>query len=327
MATACPACGRPNRDGADKCLYCVAPLAFPSVDPARSAVAPARSPSLSSSTPLASELGGSESDRYLLILLPGPGEAPDTDSVRGLARIASVSVYDARLALSARRPRMFRRLSSESEARSLSRELTEARLAHYVVSEASVVGLPVSKASSGELSDRHVKWRLEGGATRYSMPLSEILLLVSGEITRERHHEKRLASTRSATRRLTSGLRLHLYERDAQVAVEIDPESFDFAMLGSARTTSAHLNFQKLVAQLAERAPGMGVDRGFSLQPVVVTRTSGAGDVTDALAQEKGPEGVLYDNEAAFRFYARWRYRVERHLSRRISTASSPPSG
>lgn len=234
---------------------------------------------------------------------------------------------------------MYRRLSSESEARSLSRELSEARIPHYVVAEASVLGLPVSRASSAELSGEHLKWRMEGSqGWALTMPLTELILLVSGEITRERHHEKRLASTRSATRRLTSGLRLHLYERDAQMAVEIDPESFDFAMLGFEQTTSAHLNFQRLVGRLTELAPGMGVDRGFDLEPIVVTRAAGGGDVTDALAQgEKGPEGILYDNEGAFRFYARWRYRVERHLAGRAftsrskstsrSTSTSAPSG
>jgi hypothetical protein len=250
----------------------------------------------------------------LLVLVPGEA---DEEAVRELARIASVSLYDARLALSARRPRMFRLLSSESEARRLSRELTEARVAHYVVPESSVLALPVARATGGELSDRHLRWRLEGGrGESLTMLLAEVLLLVSGEITRERHHEKRLLSLRGATRRLTSGLRLHLYERDAGLALEVDPENFDFAILGPEQTTSAHLNFRRLVSRLSEMAPTMEVDRGFDLEPVVVTRT-GAGDVTDALAQEeRGPEGVLYDNEAAFRFYARWRYRLARHLSR-----------
>lgn len=263
-------------------------------------------------TPLPS--AAPDSDRHLLILVPGT--EPEEEAVKGLARVAALSVYDARLALSSRRPRMFRRLDNEDEARCLSRELTDAGLAHYVVAESAVLGLPVVKASGAELSERHLNWRLEGSGRSHATPVAGLLLLVTGEITRERHHEKRVASVKSPTRRLTSALRLHLYEREAGLAIEIDPESFEFALLGAAHTRSAHLNFQRLVSRLSELAPEVEVDRGFDWEPVVLAR-SGAGDVTDALAQaEGGPDGVLYDNEAAFRFYARWRYRLSRHLSR-----------
>ena len=59
----------------------------------------------------------------------------------------------------------------------------------------------------------------------------------------------------------------------------------------------------------------MELDRGFDHEPVVVSRSI-ATDLGNALAEAKrGPEGVLYDNEAQFRFYARWRYRVARRLA------------
>ncbi len=312
MARACPSCGRPNGDTAETCLYCVAPL-LP-VAPVDSAAPAPRLPGAPAGP-----------DRHLLIFVPG--DTTGDEVVRELARVASVSAYDARLALSARRPRLFRRLESEREARRLSGELTEARVPHYVVREMSVLGLAVARASGAELlADRELKWRLEGvgagTASALTMPFAGILLLVSGEITRERHHEKRMASVRGTTRRLTSGMRIHLYERDARLAVEIDPESFDFAMLGPEQTPSAHLNLQRLVSRLRALAPAMEVDRGFDLEPVVVTRT-GAGDVTDALAQgDRGPDGVIYDNADAFRFYARWRYRLARHLSRAATKES-----
>jgi hypothetical protein len=290
----------------------VAPL--PPAAPGSGSLASTPAPALPIAAP-------SVSERHLLILVPG--ETPRDEAVKELRRIANLSSYDARLLLSARRPRLFRRLPTENEARNLSRELAHARLPHYVVAEAEVLGLPVAKASGGEISDRHLKWRLEAPAgTGLETPFAGILLLVAGEITRERHHEKRMGSAKGASRRLTSGLRLHLYERAARVALEIDPESFDFALLGAAQTTSAHLNFQKLVSRLSELAPATEVDRGFDLEPVVLARAA-VRDVTDVLAQrEKGPEGVLYDDESAFRFYARWRYRLARHLAR-----SSSPSG
>ncbi len=304
MARACPACGRPNGDTAVKCLYCVAPL------PPVAASPPA---------PIEAERT-STADRHLLILLPP--EERDEASVEALSRIASVSAYDARLSLSSSRPRLFRRLETEAEARRFSGELSSARISHYVVPEASVKALPVARASALVLQERHFEVVLDGASPKVApAPYGELLLLVRGEITRERHDERKLGSTKGASRRLTSGLRLHLYLREASVAVEVDPDLFDFRILQDQRTASAHLNFEKLIARLLERAPGVGVDRGFEMEPLVLSRAGGAGDVIDALAAtDRGPAGVPYDDEDNFRFYARWRYRVERHL-RRLNSA------
>jgi hypothetical protein len=292
-----------NGDAAVKCLYCVAPL------PPVEALPPAEA-----ETPVPAEI-----DRHLLVLLPP--DARDEARVEALSRIASVSAYDARLSLSSARPRLFRRFDSEAEARRFSGELASAGIAHYVVPEASVTALPVARASAFVLRERHLDIILDGSSSSFApAPYGELLLLVRGEITRERHDETKLGSTKGASRRLTSGLRLHLYLRDAPVAVEVDPDVFDFRILEDERTASAHLNFEKLIARLLEKAPGVPVDRGFDLEPLVLSRAGGAGDVTDALAaSDRGPTGVPYDDEGNFRFYARWRYRVARHLSRRDS--------
>ncbi|MGH9390386.1 MAG: hypothetical protein ACRD1Z_12285 [Vicinamibacteria bacterium] len=263
------------------------------------------------------EIAPASGDRHLLILLPT--EARDEASIAELSRIASVSAYDARLSLSSPRPRLFRRLDTEGEARRFSEELSSARIPHYVVPEASATALPVARASVIDLRERHFEMVLDGASPSLApAPYGELLLLVRGEITRERHDERRLGSAKGASRRLTSGLRLHLYLRDASVAVEIDPDLFDFRFLKDEKTVSALLNFEKLIARILEKAPGLGVDRGFDLEPLVLSRAGGSGDVTDALAlSDHGPSGVPYDDEANFRFYARWRYRVARHLSRR----------
>jgi hypothetical protein len=245
-----------------------------------------------------------------------PGEARE-EAVAALSRIASVSAYDARMSLSTPRPRLFRRLESEAEARRLSQELAEALIPHYVVAESSVTSLPVARALAVELSDCHFEPILDSAFPRVGpTPYKDLLLLVRGEITRERHHEKRLGSTKGASRRLTPGLRLHLYTRDARVAVEVDPDLFDFRLSNEDKTPSALLNFERLIGRIVERAPGLSVDRGFDQEPLVLSR-SGGGDVTDSLASsDHGPEGVPYDDEVNFRFYARWRYRVARHLGR-----------
>jgi hypothetical protein len=192
-----------------------------------------------------------------------------------------------------------------------------------VVLEASVTALPVARASAIDLRERHVQMVLPGASPSLvpapPAPYDELLLLVRGEITRERHDERRVGSTKGASRRLTPGLRLHLYLRDPSVAIEVDPDLFDFRFLGEEKTASALLNFEKLIARILEKAPGLAVDRGFDQEPLVLSR-AGGGDVTDSLASsDRGPSGVPYDDEASFRFYARWRYRVARHLFRRAS--------
>jgi hypothetical protein len=277
-------------------------------------------PPVEAPPPVSTETAGpAQADRHLLILLPP--EARDEASIEALSRIASLSAYDARLSLSAARPRLFRRIDSEAEARRFSEELSSARIAHYVVPEASVTALPVARASAFVLRDRYFEV-LFNGASPSVVPYGELLLLVRGEITRERHDETKLGSTRGTSRRLTPGLRLHLYRRDASVALEVDPDLFDFRFLEDERTASAHLNFERLIERILEKAPGIAVDRGFDLEPLVLSRAGGAGDVTDALAaSDRGPTGVPYDDEGNFRFYARWRYRVERHLCRRGDSA------
>lgn len=300
MARACPACGRPNSATALKCLYCVAALTPVEVLPEAGVEASTAVPG----------------ERHLLILLPSA--ARDDSTIAALSRIASVSAYDARLSLSAGRPRLFRRLDHEAEARRLSQDLSAARIPHYVVPEASVTALPIERASTIEFRERHLELVHDGSRT--TAPYQELFLLVRGEITRERHDETKLGSAKNASRRLTPGLRLHLYSRDAAAAVEVDPDLFDFRLLGEEKTASTLLNFEKLIAHLVQMAPGLVLDRGFDQEPLVLSRAEGSGDVTDALASsDQGPSGIPYDDEASFRFYSRWRYRVARHLYRRES--------
>ena len=295
MARACPACGRPNADAAVKCLYCVAPL--PPAE-ARATVAVEAS-----------------SEKHLLILLPSG--ARDETAIAALSRIAAVSAYDARLSLSAVRPRLFRRVDHEAEAWRLSEELSRAGIAHYVVSEASVMSLPIARAAAFDFGERQIEVTADG--TTAATPYGNLFLLVRGEITRERHDERKVGSAKGASRRLTPGLRLHLYARDATAAVEVDPDLFDFRFLEEDRTASSILNLEKLIARLVQRAPSVILDRGFDQEPLVLSR-AGVEDVTDALAvTDRGPSGVPYDDEASFRFYSRWRYRVARHLHLRES--------
>lgn len=296
MARACPACSRPNSDTAERCLYCSQSLPQQAKHP----VAPA----------------ATAAERYLLVLIPA-GE-PGEEKLREFSRIAALGLYEARQCLLAKRPRLFRILPNELRAQELSASLGAARVPHYLVSEQAVLSMPVSRARRVDFLDRHltISFAREPPLT---LGHEDLLLVVRGEIRRERHHEKRLGSARGVSHRLSSGERIHLYEKEAKVAVEIEPEAFDWDVLGMERTTSALLNVERLMSRIAVKAPFACVDRGFDDEPVVLARADEERDPTHALAEvdRRSSNGVLFDNEAQFRFYARWRYRVERFLSPR----------
>lgn len=251
-----------------------------------------------------------ETDRYLVILIPN-GSA-DEQMVESLADAVGVSRYEARLNLASRRPRVFRRLE-EFMARGLSEQLQAGRIAHYVVSEQSVRALPISRAQSVSFAAKHFDVSLDGNNVAISY--RDVLLLVRGEIARQNHDERKLATKRGATRSLSPGLVLHLYTSEALLAIEIDPESFTWPELDPSTSRSALLNLETFIDSIEQRAPGITVDRGFDREPPVYSRASGDGqDLSQILSGDAQKGGVLYDNQEQFRFYARWRYRLERHL-------------
>ena len=140
------------------------------------------------------------------------------------------------------------------------------------------------------------------------------MLCVRGEITRENHNERKLATAKGANRRLSPGLLLHLYSKEASVAVEVDPESFTWPRFGHQPTRSALLNLEHFLDAVEDKTPGVLVDRGFDRELPVLSRAGDGSDLAQILSGSGSPGGVLFDNEDQFRFYARWRYRLERHL-------------
>ena len=298
MARSCPACARANGDKAQLCLYCSAPLPAISEQEALPA----------SSEPIAAAV----ETRYLVILIPSG--VPRESAVESFSEIAGLPLYDARLNLLATRPRLFRRVS-KAVGRDLSKILTVARIPHYVVSEQSVRELPVSRIRRATLHDRHLEADVNG--THLSIPYDDLLLLVRGEIVRDCYDEKKFGSSRSLSRELSPGMQLHLYRREASAALEIDLETFDWSALGPERSDSAVLNLEWLLQELAEKAPSAKLDRGFDREPVLLTRAESSSDVASVLnSTETGASGVFRDNEAQFRFYSRWRYRLEHHLAK-----------
>jgi hypothetical protein len=170
------------------------------------------------------------------------------------------------------------------------------------------------------LHDRHIELVVDGHTL--SLRFENLLLLVRGEIARERRDDKRLGTPRGVSDRITPGLRLHLYERNATVAVEIDPEHFDWTQPSLASPSAAGsslIHFQNLLERLRERAASAELDRGFDREPVVLARSEANEDLTELLTEGRARrDGIVYDNEAQFRMYARLRYRIAEHLARRF---------
>ena len=70
-----------------------------------------------------------------------------------------------------------------------------------------------------------------------------------------------------------------------------------------------------ILQELAERAGGAVSDRGFDHEIPVLARSGAGADLTQMLSGNPGSaRGAIYDNSEQFRYYARWRYHLERHL-------------
>ncbi len=254
---------------------------------------------------IASVTKAPSSDRHLVILAPQPDASATDAKVEAFAAAVGLSRYDARLALLTQRHRLLRKVEDTQIANVLSKRIEELGVTHLSVPESEVEALPVVRIRWLRLEPDHLELGLSGEEIA-RISDSELLLLVRGEIARARHHERRMATARGASQPLTSGILLHFYGIHSSMAAELDPEQFDWSVLG-ADSISAPINLKRLVDEIVDRTE-VNLDRGFDREPVVLSRSQANVEV-DSLF---GGEGVIYDNEAQFRFYARWRYLVAR---------------
>lgn len=309
MPKSCPACGRPNADRATQCLYCTGPL-----EPMKD-VEPEGPAGEITSFPKAPS-----SDRHLIILAPQLDASATDANVEAFAAAAGLSRYDARLALLTQRHRVLRKVEDAQKAAVLSKRIEALGVTHLSVPESEVEALPVVRIRGLRLEPDHIELGLSGEEIA-RIGDSELLLLVRGEIARARHHERHLATARGAKQPLASGARLHFYGIHSSVAAELDPEQFDWSAL-EPDSLSTPINFKRLVDEIVDRTK-VKLDRGFDLEPVVLSRSQADSEVDSLLGTGQGNhEGVFYDNEAQFRFYARWRFLVARANWQARSVAS-----
>ena len=295
MPKHCPACGRPNGDQARRCLYCSCELAD---------VLAEEKPSTGT---------GKATERHLVILLPQQNEDPQR--LRPFAEAFGLSDYDARLALATDRARLIRRVEDLDAARRLSGELSTVAIAHYVVSERQVESTTITPIRRLMLDD---KLSFVTEAKQWHIAYEDLLLVVVGEIQRERYQEGLIASSKGASAPLTPGSRVHLFTRDSQTAIEIDPESFDWARTLDDASAAAVVNQQKLLDFLETKNPSLEIDRDFNWETPVTARVDSGSDLSSMLTERDAKNrGQVHDNSAQFHFYSRWRYRLAKHLASR----------
>jgi hypothetical protein len=203
-------------------------------------------------------------------------------------------------------------MKSASEAQETSNRLVEAGIAHFTIDQAEVESIEIVPVRHLFLGELGLELGFAGGQ-ELTNSYRDLLLLVRGEIVRETHSERRMATVKGATRPLTPGLRLHIYAKNTAAAAEVDPEQFDWSILGDSRSPSTLLNFQRLVDEILLRARTAVLDRGFDWEPVVLSRAQEGSEIGSVLAVEQGGQkATTYDNESQFRFYSRWRYLIAR---------------
>jgi hypothetical protein len=212
-----------------------------------------------------------------------------------------------------------RKTVNAERARELSGRLHELVVKHFDIAESEIEAVPVEEIQRIHFTNEHLELGLKEGALR-RVDYSHLILLVQGEIRRERYRERRMATPRGASRPLTPGQQLHIYAIDSREAYELDPEQFDWSVLGEEQSPSTPLNLKRLIDELGRRSPRMEIDRGFDWEPAVLTRAAADSEVDSMLREEKSGGGVMHDNQSQFRYYSRWRYLValEEEKGRRV---------
>lgn len=294
MPKYCPACERPSGDLAKKCLYCSEELSEASTDPIPSG---------------APRPEGSE--KHLIILLTQQRDIEPL--VDPYAEAFETSGYDARLALSTARPREIRRVESREEAKTLSAKLARHSIEHYVVSEKRVAAIAIQPLRRMTLHSEHFSFNID--QSERSIAFQDLMLIVVGEIQRQRYQEGLIASAKGASAPLTPGSLLYLFTRETEVAFEINPEEFDWAGSLNEASASAVVNQQRLLKILEAKNPEVDIDRHFAWETPLTARVDSGSDLSSMLSNKDAKSrGQVHDNSAQFRFYARWRYRLARHL-------------
>jgi hypothetical protein len=318
----CPSCRRPIAVARPSCLYCGAPLPEGVLDEAlRVAQAATREEPPPATEPEAPV-------RTLVVLDLARVEAG------ALTQAAGLSPYEATL-LTRRRGFHLHRVLTPEQAEGAAAQLAAAGIEALLVPEAEARVLPL-RVIAGERALTGLLLRTEAG--NVAIARGELLIVVTGSITRERQASAERPKVETATP--VPSWCVHLHRLSDPRPLEIDASSFE---PGFAPTGSTQL---ELLAWLDEFAQGIPRDDAFrqltpALAPAEAPAPSalaavdllharpraatGAAALRARRASAAAGERVVLDNLAQFRFYSGWRAAVERRR-RGAGAESAPPS-
>jgi len=282
----CPACGRAVALAGETCLYCGAPLGFPSL----------------TASPVTAETKAPEPKPRVLVLLDLARSEPET-----LAQALAVSRYEAGL-LTRRGGLHLVRAATEPDAEAERLQALGAQ--PILVPEAEVRAAPVL-CLAGEREGDGLRLRSAQGSV--SLGPQDVFLVVSGPIKRE--HQARAEPRKFSTAGLDEGFRVHLHRREASPPLEIDALNFE---VGFAPSGSVRLELESWLEAVTQ---GARRDTGFARLPPVLGPAepdpkggalSAAGSLAASARSEPEGRALVLDNLAQFRFYSGCLAAVER---------------
>jgi len=231
-----------------------------------------------------------------------------------LAEACSISIWEARQWQAASRYRLLK-ISSDDQDDRLVSQIRERGLDPIVIPGDVVARgrnpIPVESIDIWALPLQFtLREDPEASPSRKELNETEIVLVVSAPIKRERQKEQR-SRIRQDTRMEDAWL-VHLHQRQEARPWEIDPRRTGYEGPGLA---SAHMRTLELVRRLSTQA---GFDDTF--RNVVPALSPGEGPSSEltglqggtAKARDQEPKTVVLDNVAQFREYSAWRGAIER---------------
>lgn len=293
------------------CVYCGTPLS----DEIREAAASAAQRVLQTTTlaGLESAALGRDSDRQKRYLVIETAAQP----AEVLAEACGMSIWDARQWQAASRYRLLRVTLEAQVGEPLS--AIRAKGLNPLVLHGDAVARARSPIPVESLDVTAFPFQCtlredpEGAVSRKALPESEIALVISAPIKRERQKEQR-SRVRQDTRMEEAWL-VHVHLRSETRPWEIDPRRTAYEGPGLA---SAHMRTLELVRRLSNVAP---LDESFKN---IVPALSPGSDPSNELAglhaggakpRDKDQKTVVLDNVAQFREYSAWRGALERLLT------------
>ncbi len=287
MALTCPACGRPNHERLESCLYCGALLPRPERFDDAVLIRPdtASADDFDATAAQAPPLGPWRR-QWLLVLERSPEglrSPPDAGLVQSVADVLGVDGYLARKHLTSRQPAVVARAEVPEPLESLAASL-------------AVLGLELTRLSPDELAAIGEPWLAEAvefagerapdgfrGAVGFRSPHTdeietvrpgEVDLIVSGVLKvllPDRSGAARGLGTalkwsspsKEALEELRSDFPLLEIHRTRGPRVRLCLASFDFSGLGERKRASALLNLKLLVRELLAGSPNATLDESF----------------------------------------------------------------